>query len=362
MSTLCNILQRITILIAITHSFAGWCGSVSGGGGNTLPTHPAGPAHIIDIAQKSRASLLLIFRSLDDGNAAMGRRAEAIEILFGRWPDIYAIIKKTKIQIRETSPCIDPAGVETDGSYSPDEPNQICVSAARLGAKLDKANAWEQTIALIGHELSHRLGADEATADAIQEEIISKTSLIASQRSVDEFVNQASATIADILLAMEFLTDEVRAKHSWNRLCVAATQINQQYRHFYEIADIGWIPLALSLSPPKSKTYWEYFLKISGLRISTCGRADDSVRTDQDAKAFTDYNRIFHDRKQLTILEYETAYWSMSRSGAGYNMPIRYIDSPEILLNEAHEIRIYLSELSSLAEDLYEPTDLMVVQ
>jgi hypothetical protein len=45
----------------------------------------------------------------------------------------------------------------------------------------------------------------------------------------------------------------------------------------------------------------------------------------------------------------------------GYNLPIRYIDTPEILLDEAHEIRIYLSELSSLAEDLYEPADVLVV-
>lgn len=149
-------------------------GGVSGGGGGTVPSNAAGVAAVHSAIEQSRLALMLYFN--DQNVRRRSGEVSSGALLFDGERTIFDVIRSTAIEVKEEAPCIDPRGEEKDGAAPSFGANSICISAKTLAAKLTTDNGWDQTIALVGHELSHLLGTNEDQAVKIQTEIITALS------------------------------------------------------------------------------------------------------------------------------------------------------------------------------------------
>ncbi len=159
------------IVLFVTKIYAsGNSGGMDGGGGGTLPTHPA-PVHLIrEIVSESKAKLLHLLNKYetrteyDDSNTLLKK-------LYGGPRKAQDVLNDLRVEIREEKPCLTSHGTEVDASIHAVKPNTICISAFRISKKIDQAAIEREIFALLAHEVSHFMGADEAEAEKIQKDI-----------------------------------------------------------------------------------------------------------------------------------------------------------------------------------------------
>jgi hypothetical protein len=145
-------------------------GGMSGGGGGVIIANPAGEKIAFETIRDAR-SLLVSY--LYAKKLLPPSELDAFPALKQVLDAMIPIVVSTKIQKNTQSACKDKFGADKDGSIYADEANTICISTDQLGKKLGKENVFNQSMALIAHEYSHLVGADEILAVAIQKEIIS---------------------------------------------------------------------------------------------------------------------------------------------------------------------------------------------
>lgn len=144
-------------------------GGISSGGGGTLPADPISIYDFYQVMGDAKHELRMYIT---------GKRYEAQ--LVGRAEDKYflgdrnllTVLEETDIEVLTDKACKDREGHDVDGSIVSSLPNAICISAQRVMPKLIKANAHEEIEALILHEFSHLLGATEAEAIHLQQEMV----------------------------------------------------------------------------------------------------------------------------------------------------------------------------------------------
>lgn len=159
------------IVLFVTKIYAsGNSGGMDGGGGGTLPTHPA-PVHLIrEIVSESKAKLLHLLNKYetrteyDDSNTLLKK-------LYGGPRKAQDVLNDLRVEIREEKPCLTSHGTEVDASIHAVKPNTICISAFRISKKIDQAIVEREILALLAHEVSHFMGADETEAEKIQKDV-----------------------------------------------------------------------------------------------------------------------------------------------------------------------------------------------
>jgi len=108
-----------------------------------------------------------------------GRRVEmdpvlvsAYKIIFQyKFKDIYKTLEKIKFTPRRNQPCQDLAFNDRDGSAFNEDKTEICLSVERIKSKVNESNFVTEIVALAGHEVAHRMGANEPEAKAFQKAI-----------------------------------------------------------------------------------------------------------------------------------------------------------------------------------------------
>lgn len=165
-----NFVFILGLLISEIIFASGNTGGMDGGGGGTLPSHPASVYEIQDIAQESKEDLLYLLNSYE-WREKYDQKKPLYQKLFGDSRKAQEILKDLRLEVRLDKPCYTSQGVEVDGSIYALKPNTICLSAFRISQKLDKAVAKREVLALLMHEVSHFLGATEVEAVEFQEDI-----------------------------------------------------------------------------------------------------------------------------------------------------------------------------------------------
>lgn len=147
-------------------------GGVSDGGGDIGTTQPAKIEWIISALREYAAPAIIGFLNREETNFRRMSEAERVgspyQKLFLHDYDVFEVIRNIKIEIRESYPCYDQAGNPKDGSVDSQVPNQVCISAYAISKKVNNQNYQAETIALLLHEISHLVGADENEANQIQ--------------------------------------------------------------------------------------------------------------------------------------------------------------------------------------------------
>jgi len=151
-------------------------GAVSGGGGGTTNPHPANPDSIVYSVKNYSAKIITtwfnireaVFNRLDPEK----KKASPYYKIFQSDKNIFELIKSTEAELRMSRPCLDAQGLERDGSIYASKPQAICISPFTMAPKLSEYNYTQETLALIIHELTHLMGADEEEAESIQQDAI----------------------------------------------------------------------------------------------------------------------------------------------------------------------------------------------
>lgn len=167
-------------------------GGISGGGGGTLPAQPIATWQVRQVIQDAKQSLipLLNFKSMEFARSEV--RSSVEQKLFGGTTTILDVLHETNIDVNYSSACKDGSGKEVDGSIFGSTQGSICISAERVAAKLTEERALPEIVALIAHELSHKLGADEKEATEFQKDVALSLSSPHLRANAEETI-QASA-------------------------------------------------------------------------------------------------------------------------------------------------------------------------
>lgn len=158
------------LLLAETLWAGGNTGGMDGGGGGTLPAHPASIYEIQDIAQEAKPDLLYLLNGYE-WREKYDQQKPLYKKLFGGPRKAQEVLKDLRLEVRLDKPCLTSGGTEVDGSIYGLKSNTICLSAFRISQKVDKAAAEREVLALLMHEISHFLGATEDEAVDLQKDI-----------------------------------------------------------------------------------------------------------------------------------------------------------------------------------------------
>lgn len=167
-------------------------GAVSGGGGGTLPANPVSIREIEEIVQSALPEMRLIAREMSR-RVFRGAESQLDIKLFGGPKTIVDVLEETGYELRTDKPCLDRFGNEVDASIFANKPNNICISAFRIAPKLIEERARVETLALIFHEISHKLGTSEVEATEFQKE----AAYLLSQADPNELNLPQSRMISD---------------------------------------------------------------------------------------------------------------------------------------------------------------------
>jgi hypothetical protein len=342
----------------------GMAGSISGGGGDTVPANPVGNAAIAEILKESRSTLLMYFRNIDAGPGKWPTNEGDDRRLFGGSPTIYDVINETVIESQSSAPCRDGDGIEVDGSIVTTN-GGICISLQRLGAKLDRTNAFSQTVALVAHELSHKLGFNEDEAIQLQKDMLDRLEeKNVSSRAVADYVTDSSwsallaADLAQKLIDSEDLSN-------WNSNCRNANELAESYERYsdklHSVFDTYRAPV-LSIYPRKHQGNANAFrVKTLILRYATCGQANPPLRSPVDTELYARYTAAFADRTEMTFSEFFSAFFGLPDQTNGNKVKILKVDSGTAAATEATTIREYLGQIRDLARDLGKPSQVTII-
>ncbi|MGE3261997.1 MAG: hypothetical protein AB7K68_09480 [Bacteriovoracia bacterium] len=153
-------------------------GGVGSGGGGTTNPSPANPEHIWLSAHLYGAKIITAwlhkkedeFNHYKEADQKISPLAKLFRPSGGK--NIYDLLIDTEIEFRMNEPCRDFVGNPVDGSIYGTRPGSICLSPFSMAPKLSEINANAETIALLIHEFSHLVGANEEEAVKLQQAAI----------------------------------------------------------------------------------------------------------------------------------------------------------------------------------------------
>ncbi len=151
-------------------------GGVSDGGGGLINPTPADPQAMVYEVKDAASWIIPLWLNAKEAEfealSPIGQSTSPYRVLFQSSPDVFEVLEKTPVELRMSEPCYDKSGVAWDGSAYATQADAICLSPFRMAPKLSYLNYHYETVALIIHELSHKVGANESEAQAIQQRAI----------------------------------------------------------------------------------------------------------------------------------------------------------------------------------------------
>lgn len=150
-------------------AYAGGVGS--GGGGTTIPD-PSSAEQIAQALQEESSFVIHTWLYRQEKNffeqSPAVRAKNPLRKIFETKPGIFNLITTIPVEIRMSQACFDDQGRSVDGSIHGAQTGSLCMSAFSMAPKLSGYNYKAEAFALLVHEYSHLLGADEEEAIAIQ--------------------------------------------------------------------------------------------------------------------------------------------------------------------------------------------------
>jgi hypothetical protein len=162
--------------------------SDAGGGGNISPEKQLSVDEIESVIKDLRYTITpVLFRMEDYGvtydqalkvfkekkypkpEEAAHHLIDVLEKMFSE-PDVavYSILKQVRFVAFAAGACHDLKNADKDGSAFNLDPIEVCISVSRLRTKVTHLTEQSEVLALAIHELSHRAGASEEEAQAVQ--------------------------------------------------------------------------------------------------------------------------------------------------------------------------------------------------
>lgn len=171
-------------------------GGITSGGGGTLPAERPKVEDIGTYVKRANTVLVYYFKLLEqvhhDQKPINFDKKEYFKLLFDGGVTIYDVLDTKYPDVQFDKPCLDYDGQEVDGSILASTRAQYCISAHLISKKISKADAFIEVTALVAHELSHFLGANEHTAAEIQTDLAKLfRSRFVNERSLNDFIKKS---------------------------------------------------------------------------------------------------------------------------------------------------------------------------
>jgi hypothetical protein len=290
-------------------------GGVSGGGGGSVPENPVGRYAVEEFLQDARGELLMFFNGQDRGLAG-----GLFSDLFHSSPNIYEIVRQTKIGIKQNGPCIGKDGKEYDGSVVGPDSTSICISTDQLGKKLTKDNAHRQTLALVAHEYAHLLGYDEDKAVKLQKFVIGYYEENVGSRKRGFFF-EIVLPWRDMLLSLQnsivnaqlsLFASGTSEDKKWIQSCTEMSRLSSEIG---EALGLQSPPLREFL-PFKAEEFSPLALDLQGkawaLSIVACGQKPETEQHENEKWAYRRYLKAFRDHATLSVGEFRRMFFDDS--------------------------------------------------
>ncbi len=321
-------------------------GSVSGGGGGTLPSDPVSTNYIYTLLREIKRDVRLVLRN-EDWSSYLGTPDEMDKLLYRGSRTILDALEETGLEIAMTKPCYDADKKEVDASVHATKQGDICVSAFRIAPKLIEERAYIETTALIVHELVHLMGGTEVQATDYQRKIamIFKTSRSpAPDYNTTRFLTQDyMSKIYQSTYAIESVLDKLST--------MSDLELSNQMRN---VDDLMGEVTSTAFKGPYSMVgaYEEYFLQLQHDRVKMLAWYAWSVGADDKALWQSELKRVFGDKNQITYGDYKKANGQTSLKNAYEAEPMKRVTSRQELNDELLEIKTYLSKLGHLVHQI----------
>ncbi len=306
-------------------------GGISGGGGGTVITDPAGADFVYRSLATARATLLGVLKYLQD--------SEQFADLYTGENNIIKKVQTHSLNILWDAPCLDFDGVPNDGSIN-SAPNTICLSAFTIGEKVTEMTAYPQLLALMAHEYSHLQGYDEVKADEFQKFVLQKT------RSVSE---------SDVfMLSSDFVHAAYRVTHLMGHAEMilknnpASTYKLMQSAEVAEIFQFRYPLETLDNNELKAVIALSY--RITNLREYACSQWDSS--TDDKEMCGYEYSSVFKDADEITMEEYSLRHYGGFGEVADEMIP-NLMKHPEKYLEEIKRVSEEMSRMKILISEQF---------
>jgi hypothetical protein len=151
-------------------------GGITGGGGGVTNPDPIQPEAIARLVQNESKPVLLSWLNSQEEKFQQLSRAEQsaspYRKLFAQTPNIFDVMEQAGVDLEMHQPCFDLNRETRDGSVHSHTPGFVCLSPFTMAPKLDESNYVAETMALVLHELTHKLGTTEDEATLMQKEAL----------------------------------------------------------------------------------------------------------------------------------------------------------------------------------------------
>jgi hypothetical protein len=273
-------------------------GGISGGGGGSLPGLKVSPWDVQDVLKTAQRDLRFYLRYKENGFDAASPTAEET-LLFGGAKTILTLVDSTPIDMRLDRPCYDQTGAEVEGSVANTVPGGICISAWLLSKNVTSERIYSETLALVLHELTHLLGADEQMATELQKEAAFHL------RKIDDRTTQGMAERAEDLLNLAFVSLESALADLENKpFSVLRVLIEDIQDKFTDLRVMALdFPYSLLLNRD------DQYLRYQSARLIAAGWYVSEADGDQGAKSLLD--AIFRTSDSVTLDNFH-GYWALS--------------------------------------------------
>ena len=317
-------------------------GSVSGGGGNSLPPDPIGSTKIVQMLPKLRGPMIGFFWALEQ--SLVWSNMKEYSVFFNGPVTVYEVINSLKIKALVDAPCLDSSGIEVDGSVYNSPSNEVCISALRLGSKLDEVNAYTQTLSLVIHEISHKFGFDEEAATKFQASVF----WFIRFDTLNDFEERSYETSAR-LSAIFRTIDLINPNSNWNIVCTSAQELQRHYDQFLQsFASSQWTSV---LRWKRASQVLADRWNVLGLQVAGCGQADRPLKNQENEKDFKRYSEVFANSDLLTIENFTKEY-TVGEYTEKSSQEILKVDTIFAAVKESEKLRdraaIFLEDLGKL--------------
>lgn len=281
-----------------------WAGAVSGGGGGTLPAEEVDEKYLVDAVVKSRSVIDAFLKDIEGnlilfGNESPDLFVHAFEKLFKKDHDIFELLPKVQIEINRNGPCFDFEGNPVDGSVKSRFENGICMSLPKLKEKLTYANYQGEIAALVLHEISHLMGADENEATTMQ------------KYSIRFFTSTTPSDIFNWNYRMMQSVDSLRAnteimvqllKSGGMPTCKQIDTLSDSY--LFQLHDLGDGGRGMFLTRERdTEYYWQISTRLIALRDFLCSKP--GIGDEFEVKRYTKrYASGFKDGDRVSAYSY----------------------------------------------------------
>lgn len=345
---LMNLKNFVLGTLLTTTSLASANGGVSGGGGGTLPSNPVSTYFIEKVIQEAKRDLRLFIKyELLRNDYANPTALE--KKLFGGTKNLWDVLEETNIELRETRPCYDSANNEVDGSIYSNKKNHICISSFRIAPKLIKQNARIETLALILHELTHLLGADEKEATSYQQmavQFFNET----REKTAWELASRQETEANNISQNLKRMSDII-AKGNISEIAKNISEISARTNEYFSRAST----LPFSTHDYKERSYLNF--QINRLMVATWV-ADNRSNPEEPYYKFV-IDKVFQGKKSISYREFKERHYSIKDGALWDNKSIDLVETDKELAALTDELSEYFFReyemMFSLVHDLVLP-------